>query len=64
MQHLGQNFDDLPTLPPCAGFEGAGGSRTALAGVGGGSAASAIPVDDEAESDSEVNPNDFIVQPV
>ena len=56
--HLGHNFDDLPTLPPCAGFEGADGSRTASTGVGRGIAASAIPMDNEG------NPDDFIVQPI
>ena len=61
MQHLGQNCDDLPTLPPHASFEGADGSGTASAGVGGGSTALAIPVDNEAKSDSKVNPDDFIV---
>ena len=64
MQHLGQNFGDLPTLPQRAGFEGASGSGTLSVGVGRGSAASAIPVDNEAKSDSKVNPNDFIVQPI
>jgi len=59
--HLGHNFDDLPTLPSHAGFEGTGGSGTASAGVGGGSTALAIPVDNEAKSDSKVNPDDFIV---
>jgi len=59
--HLGHNFDDLPTLPSHAGFEGTSGSGTASAGVGGGSTALAIPVDNEAKSDSKVNPDDFIV---
>ena len=61
---MGRNFDDLPTLPPRAGFEGTSGSGTFSVGVGGESTASAIQVDNEAESDSDVNPDDFIVQPV
>ena len=61
--HLGHNFDDLPTLPSHAGFEGTSGSGTASAGVGGGSTALAIPVDNEAKSDSKGNLDDFIVEP-
>ena len=62
MQHLGCNFNDLPALPPRVGFGGVGGSGAASVGVDGGSAASAIPVDQEAESEFEGSPDDFIVQ--
>jgi hypothetical protein len=62
MEHLGQNFNDLPALPPRVSFGGIGGSRATSAGADGGSAASAVPVDQEADSDSEGNPDNFIVQ--
>ncbi|CAD6261028.1 unnamed protein product [Miscanthus lutarioriparius] len=62
--YLGQNFNDLPTLPPRAGFGGVGGSGTTSARVDRRGAASTIPVDQEADGDSEVNPDDFIVQAI
>jgi len=62
MQHLGQNFNDLPALPPCAGFGGVGGSGAASARVDGGSTASSIHVNQEADNNSERNPDNFIVQ--
>ena len=61
VQHLGCNFNDLPSLPPGVTFGGVGGSGVASARADGGSAASTIPVDREAKSDSEGNPDNFIV---
>jgi hypothetical protein len=62
MQHLGRNFNDLPTLPSRVSFGGVGGSGVVSSGADGGSTASGVPVDLEAESESEGNPNDFVVQ--
>ena len=62
MQHLGCNFNDLPALPPRVGFGGVGGSEVVSARADGGNVASAIPVDQEAESEFEGSPDDFIVQ--
>ena len=61
MQHLGCIFNDLPPLPPHVGFGGVGGSEVVSAGADGGSAAFTVPVDQEAESESKGNPDDFIV---
>ena len=47
--------------PPRADFRGAGRSGAVSARANGGSAASAIPVEQEGDSDSG-NPDDFIVQ--
>jgi hypothetical protein len=62
MQHLGCNFNDLPASPLHAGFGGVGGSGPTSAKADGGSAASAIPMDQEAVSKYEGNPDVFIVQ--
>jgi hypothetical protein len=62
MQHLGRNFNDLPASLPRASFGGVGGSGATSAEADGGSVASAIPMDQEAESESEGNPDVFIVQ--
>ena len=51
----------MPTLPPHPGFVGVGGSKAASDGADRGSAASAIPIEQEGVSDSG-NPDDFIVQ--
>jgi len=49
-------------MPPRASFGGVGGSGAASTGADGGSVASTVLVDQEAESESEGNPNDFIAQ--
>ena len=64
MQELGWNFNDLPARPPCPDFRGVGGSGAASGGAAGGSAASASPVDWEAASESEDNPDVVIVQAI
>lgn len=61
MQHLGCIFNDLPTLPPHVSFGGVGGSEVVSVGVDRGSVASAVHVDQEVKSESDENPNDFIV---
>jgi hypothetical protein len=62
MQHLGRNFNDLPAMPPHSDTRGIGGSGAASDRADGGSATSAIPVEQEGDSDSEGNPDDFVVQ--
>ena len=62
MQELGWNFNDLLARPPRPDSRGVGESIAAFDGAVEGSAASAIPVDQEAESEFEGSPDDFIVQ--
>jgi hypothetical protein len=61
MQHLGRNFNGLPAMPPHPNAKGIGRSGMASGGAKGGSAASAFPVEQEGDSDSKVNPDNFIV---
>jgi hypothetical protein len=64
MQHLGCNFNDLPAMPPCSDTRGIARSGTASGRADGGSATSAIPVEQEGDSDSEGNPDDFVLQAI
>jgi hypothetical protein len=49
-------------MPPLFDTRGIGGSGAASGRADGGSATSAIPVEEEGDSDSEGNPDAFLVQ--
>jgi len=53
MQELGQNFNDLPARPPHPDSRGVGRSGAASSEAAGGSATSAIPMDQETRGESE-----------
>jgi hypothetical protein len=59
---MGRNFNDLPTMTPRSDTRGIGGSGAASSMVDGGSATSAIPVEQEGDSNSEGNLDAFVVQ--
>ena len=61
MQELGRNFNDLPACPPRPDSRGVGESIAAFDGAVEGSAASAIPVDQEARAESKESPDIVIV---
>jgi hypothetical protein len=62
MQHMGCNFNDLPTMTPLSDTRGIGRSGATSSRVDGGSATSAIPVEQEGDSDLEGNLDAFMVQ--
>jgi hypothetical protein len=62
MQHLGCNFNDLPAMPPRPNTRGIGRSGTVSGRADSGSTISAILVEQEGDSDSKGNPDDFVVQ--
>jgi hypothetical protein len=62
MQHLGHNFNDLLAMPPHPDTRGIGGSGVASSRADAGSTTSATPIEQEGDSDSEGNPDDFVVQ--
>jgi hypothetical protein len=59
---LGHNFNDLPAMPPCLDTRGIGGSGAAFDRADGGSATSAIPIEQAGDSDLEEDLDDFVVQ--
>ena len=61
MQELGWNFNDLPAHPLRPDSIGVGRSGAASDRADGGSVASSIPVDQEAEGESEGNLDVLIV---
>jgi hypothetical protein len=55
-------LNDLPAMPLRPDTRGIGRSGAAFGRADGGSTTSAIPIEQEGDSDLEGNPNDFMVQ--
>ena len=62
MQELGQNFNDLLACPSRPDSRGVGRSGAAPDKADGGSAASVVPMDQEAKGESKGSPDVLIVQ--